>query len=131
MCFVRPCPPGCDWYFLKKKSSIGLERVSTDPFMMFSLSSLSAKLELVNRTGKLQHTWQRNNGHFFCCGRHLNVMLGCQGWGKNIIQSLLRIKCNTNFHWKWSLADQEETIQVAKQMDFSILFLKVIKTKKR
>lgn len=88
-----------------RKSSVDLEGVSTNPFMTCSLSSLTAKLELLNRSGKLQDTWQRNNGHFFSCSRHLDVMLSCQGWRKNIIQSLLRIKGSTNFLGKWSLAE--------------------------
>lgn len=93
--------------FLKEKELNLIGRSFYRPIYDRQLDQLSAKLELVNRTGKLQDTWQRNNGHFFCCSRHFDVMLGCQGWGKNVIQSLLRIKCSINFLGKWSLAESK------------------------
>lgn len=93
--------------FLEEKELDLFARSFYRPIHGRQLDQLSAKLELVNRTGKLQDTWQRNNGHFFCCSRHLDVMLGCQGWGKNIIQSLLKIKCKMNFLVKWPLAESK------------------------
>lgn len=68
-------------------------------------AQLSAKLELLKRIGKLQATWQVNSGNFFCCRGLLDVLLGSPGWGKNISQSLLRIKWNMNFLREWYLAE--------------------------